>query len=300
MKSILNQFTFYHSPKWRWKIILLLCTILTLTSSANFAQETDQDEAISAEHSRNLGQKFGLAGALLGVFSVALAYMHQVKKVRHLNKELSAEKEKSDNLLLNILPASIAEELKSNGKATAKSHENVSVLFTDFKDFTKVAETLTASELVDELDECFKAFDAITEKYKIEKIKVIGDAYMAAGGLTNSENSATNTVNAALEMQECVKQRRLNGKAKFEMRIGIHTGHVTSGVVGSRKFQYDIWGDTVNIASRMESSGEVGKVNISAETFKLINNNKKFQFEQRGQVAAKNKGEIEMYFVVPR
>ncbi|MBL0137782.1 MAG: hypothetical protein IPP86_04530 [Bacteroidetes bacterium] len=214
--------------------------------------------------------------------------------------DLVAEKKKSDDLLLNILPEEVAEELKAKGSADAKQFQDVTVMFTDFKGFTQISEKLSPSELVSEIDYCFKAFDAIIGKHNIEKIKTIGDSYMCAGGLpvVNLTN-AVDVVSAALEIQEFMKQhllkRNREGKEPFEIRIGIHTGPVVAGIVGLKKFAYDIWGDTVNIASRMESSGEAGKVNISGSTWQLVNH--KFQCTQRGKIHAKNKGEIEMYFV---
>jgi adenylate cyclase len=256
------------------------------------------------ERSRNLGLNFGYIGALIGVICVALAFNYNVRKATRLNKELIAEKQKSENLLLNILPAEVALELKETGTASAKSIDDVSVLFTDFKDFTKIAEQLSAAELVEELNSCFKAFDIITEKYHIEKIKVIGDSYMAAGGLTGEKASALNTIMAALEMQEYIEKRKAQRQQMhlpvFSMRAGIHTGHVTAGVVGSKKFQYDIWGDTVNIASRMESSGEPGRVNISQTTYSIVQNNNDLIFENRGAIPAKNKDEITMYFAAAK
>lgn len=279
--------------------IFLICTF---SISFSFGQtENLEEENAAAERNRHLGEKFGLLGALMGIICVAGAYYYQTKKITRLNKELALEKDKSEKLLLNILPEDIAKELKDTGKTVAKSHTNISVLFTDFKDFTKISELLSPAELVNELDECFKAFDDITIKHGIEKIKVIGDAYMAAGGLTEIKNAVADTVHAALEMQEYIKNRKLyrtkNNQPAFTMRAGIHTGTVTAGVTGSRKFQYDIWGDTVNTASRMESSGEEGKVNISDATYQLIKNDQRFNFIHRGNVEAKNKGEMEMYFV---
>lgn len=211
------------------------------------------------------------------------------------NEIINNERKRSDDLLLNILPETIAEELKSHGFAKARKHESVSVLFSDFKGFTTIAEKLTPEELVAELDACFRGFDAIMDKYKIEKIKTIGDAYMAVGGLADENTShPTDVINAALEMQDFMDKRRKNQET-FEMRIGIHTGSVVSGVVGNRKFAYDIWGDAVNLAARMESSGQPGKVNISEDTSLLVNG--QFSLIPRGKVAAKNKGEVEMFFV---
>ncbi len=216
------------------------------------------------------------------------------------NKIIEKERERSDELLLNILPKPIAEELKEFGKAKARKYDQVTVLFSDFKNFTNISEQLSPEELVEELDKCFKAFDFILSQYEdIEKIKTIGDAYMCASGLTGRRGMPYNMIRAALEMQQFLneqKQEKMRlGKPFFEARIGIHTGSVVAGVVGVKKFAYDIWGDTVNIASRMEVNGEEGRVNISDTTHGLI----KYQFdcEYRGKVQAKNKGLIDMYYV---
>jgi len=202
------------------------------------------------------------------------------------------ERRKSERLLLNILPAETARELKKKGKASPRHCESVTVMFTDFKGFTNIAEKLSAEELVSELDFLFRKFDEIISQYPIEKIKTIGDAYMCAGGLpTANTTNAMDVVSAALEIQNWMTVQN----SKWNLRIGIHTGAVTAGVVGDKKFAYDIWGDTVNTASRMESSGEAGKINISGVTHQLIK--EQFNCEFRGKIPAKNKGEIEMYFV---
>jgi class 3 adenylate cyclase len=178
--------------------------------------------------------------------------------------------------------------------------DEVTVLFTDFKGFTQLSEKLTPKELVAEINECFSAFDYIMEKHGVEKIKTIGDAYMAAGGLpTANTTHAQDVVNAAIDiqtfMQEHKEKKLAANELFFEIRIGVHTGPVVAGIVGVKKFAYDIWGDTVNTASRMESSGEVGKVNISGTTYELVKD--KFTCVHRGKVQAKGKGEIDMYFV---
>ncbi len=229
--------------------------------------------------------------SLLLIFSgVFFVQRNKIKKGKKL----------SDELLLNILPHSIAEELKSKGNAESKLIDEVTVLFTDFKGFTQLSEQFTPQELVAEINECFSAFDQIMMKHNVEKIKTIGDSYMAAGGLPSSNNThAEDVIRAALEIQQFMADykiaREKAGKLFFEIRIGIHSGPVVAGIVGIRKFAYDIWGDTVNTASRMESSGEVGKVNVSESTYNLTQD--LFSYTYRGQIAAKGKGEISMYFV---
>lgn len=214
--------------------------------------------------------------------------------------KVEKQKKRSDDLLLNILPEEVAEELKTKGSAEAQFIDEVTVLFTDFKDFTLLSEKLTPKELVAEINDCFSAFDHIMQKYGVEKIKTIGDSYMAAGGLPITNTShALDVVNSALEIQKFILQRKAKreseGKLFFEIRIGVHSGPVVAGIVGVKKFSYDIWGDTVNTASRMESSGEVGQVNISGATYSLVKD--KFNCVYRGKIKAKGKGEIDMYFV---
>ncbi len=221
-------------------------------------------------------------------------------KVAERTKELSLEKDKSDELLLNVLPEQIAKELKANGFAAPKYFESVSVLFTDIKNFVTFSEKLTPDELLFELNECFSGFDQIMKEYGIEKIKTIGDSYMAASGIpVENQNHAIDMVAAAIELQKFMKvieaDRIKKGKPYFEIRIGIHSGPIVAGIVGLRKYTYDIWGDTVNLASRMESSGEAGRVNISNSTFEMVKNH--FVCSSRGKIIAKGKGEIDMYFV---
>lgn len=217
-----------------------------------------------------------------------------------LSRNLDLERKKSDKLLLNILPEKIAIELKRNDIVIPVKYDMVSVLFTDMAGFTKIAEKMKPEELLSELDHIFSVFDSIVKKHGVEKIKTIGDAYMAAGGIpvANTTN-AVDTVLCALEFQEYMKflraKKELEGKPFFELRMGIHTGSVVAGVIGHEKIAYDIWGDTVNTASRMESSGVVGEINISSATHALVK--EKFICEHRGKVSAKNKGEIDMYLV---
>jgi len=232
----------------------------------------------------------------------AVGLYRRIVFVRKAKKEIENEKDRSEKLLLNILPGEIAEELKEKGKADAKKYENVSILFTDFKEFTQFSEKLSAEDLVGEINTCFESFDAICKKYGIEKIKTIGDSYMAAGGLPiPSEDSVKKTVLAGIEMAQCMinlkQQRESEAKTTFEMRVGIHTGPVVAGIVGTTKFQYDIWGDTVNTASRMENTGVIGKVNISRATYELIKDDPAFKCHPRGKIGTKGKGDIDMWFV---
>jgi len=224
----------------------------------------------------------------------------QNNEIERQRDEIDYERKRSDNLLLNILPEETAEELKEKGSATPKQYELVSVLFTDFKGFTKIAEKLTPEELVAELDRCFLAFDKIIDANNLEKIKTIGDAYMCAGGIpVANKTNPVDVVYAGLKiksyMENLKAEREKLGQDFWELRIGIHTGHVVAGVVGKNKFAYDIWGDAVNTASRMESSGIPGKVNISGDTYKLVKDH--FKCSYRGKIEAKNKGEIDMYIV---
>jgi len=229
------------------------------------------------------------------------------EKVRLRTQEIEKQKQiieaakiQSDALLLNILPAEIADELKQFGKSYARKHEQVSVLFADIKGFTSIAEKLTPVKLVTQLDEVFGAFDNIIAKYGMEKIKTIGDAYMCASGLPLADNeNAIKSVKAALDMQQYIKEFAAGNKIQnlpvFEIRIGIHTGPLVAGVVGSKKFAYDIWGDAVNLASQMEQHSEAGKVNISGETYSLVKD--AFNCTHRGKIEAKSKGQVDMYFV---
>ncbi|MCB0776545.1 MAG: tetratricopeptide repeat protein [Chitinophagaceae bacterium] len=244
-------------------------------------------------------QKF-VRNSFIAGFAVVLLFASVFFRQRN---KISKEKHRSEELLLNILPAQTAEELKHTGKAQTRSFESITVLFTDFKNFTQASEELTPEELVEEINHCYSEFDRIISKYNIEKIKTIGDSYMCAGGLpVANDTHPADVVSAALEMiafiEKNKRERVEKGKQYFELRAGIHTGPVVAGIVGIKKFAYDIWGDTVNTASRMESSGDVGKLNISGTTYELVKT--KFNCIYRGKVEAKNKGLIDMYFVEGR
>ncbi len=271
------------------------------------AEQEKKDALAQKELQRQKLVRNGFIGGFAIVLVFAVVFLWQRKKIskekqisEDERKKSDAEKNRSEELLLNILPAEVAEELKSTGAAKAKTFSLVSVMFTDFKDFTSVSEKVSAELLVDEIHHCFSAFDAILQKYKIEKIKTIGDAYMCASGLpVLNYTHAEDIVNAAFEIRDFMAARKKEKESRreipFELRIGIHTGPVVAGIVGVKKFQYDIWGDTVNLAARMESSGEAGKVNISGSTYRLVKD--QFACTYRGKIQAKHKGEIDMYFV---
>jgi adenylate cyclase len=224
----------------------------------------------------------------------------QNQQIEAQKAEIDIERTRAEGLLLNILPDEVATELKQKGSATPQHYESVSVLFTDFQGFTRISATMNPTDVVRELNEFFLKFDEICERHKLEKIKTIGDSYMCAGGLPVANQShPTDTVAAAREMLKVVEQHNANlakaGKAPWNIRIGVHTGEVVAGVVGSKKFAYDIWGDTVNTASRMESNCPVGEINISEATYKLVS--QVFKCEYRGEVEVKNKGKMGMYLV---
>lgn len=264
-----------------------------------------QNLELENERSRYI---FMLLGALsLFVVLMALVFYLRFRAKKRLSNQLEEqnqllddERQRSDDLLLNILPAAIAHELKEKGTATAQKFNEASILFSDFKNFTKISERLSPEELVELIDNTFKAFDNIISHYEdIEKIKTIGDAYMCASGLVNRKTIPASLIKAAMEMQEYLAdtkmERMKTGEPYFEARIGIHTGPVVAGVVGLKKFGYDIWGDTVNIAARMEANCEVGHINISESTHGLVKYS--FDCQYRGKVHAKNKGMIDMYYV---
>lgn len=256
------------------------------------------NEQIAAAKEKDTRQVYFII-ALCVMLALLMLGLWGYRQKQKDNRIIAEEKRKSDELLLNILPHETAEELKQSGFAKARNFEMVTVMFTDFKGFTSYSERLTAEELVGEINEYFVAFDNIIQRYGIEKIKTIGDAYMAVGGLpTPKATHAEDVVNAALEIQEFAKRRKKEkGDRAFEVRIGIHSGPVVAGIVGIKKFAYDIWGDTVNIASRMEGCSVNGAVNVSAATYNLVKD--KFKCIPRGKIDAKGKGEMDMYFIVP-
>jgi adenylate cyclase len=239
---------------------------------------------------------FCLCGGALYSF---LKARKNAKVLAEKNRLIDAEKRRSDALLLNILPANIAEELKAQGSTNARYFEDVSVLFADFVNFTGIAERITPQQLVTDLDACFRAFDQIIVARGLEKIKTIGDAYLCAGGLQGNNNQVLQMVHAARDMQQWLsdwnREREARGLPLYRARIGIHRGAVVAGVVGAQKFAFDIWGDTVNIAARVEQAGEAGKINLSGAAHEALQNQIACDF--RGKIPVKNRGEIDMFFV---
>jgi len=238
--------------------------------------------------------------SILSLYKLIKEMARQAEELETQKQTLEVAVKRTDELLNNIFPFEIAEQLKYKGKADAKKYRMVSILFTDFKGFTSISTKLPPEEIIKELSIFFEKFDEITERHYIEKIKTIGDAYMCVGGLPlRNKSNPIDTVLAALQIQKFTngynKLRIESNLDPWPLRLGIHTGKVIAGVIGKKKFTYDIWGDAVNTAARMESSGEIEKVNISGETFEHIQ--KYFDCTYRGKIPAKNKGDIDMYFV---
>jgi len=258
---------------------------------------SQKEEIIDIKDASNRRMMYAIIGTIIALILMALSLLKSIQ----INKQLNEEKAHSEELLLNILPANIAEEIKANGKVNTREYENSTVLFSDFLGFSQIAKKVSAAELVDDLNTCFTAFDKMAEKYGVEKIKTIGDAYMCIGGIPEPhENSALNVVKMGIEMQSFLEQwnqeREIEGKPALHARIGIHTGKVAAGVVGFNKFCYDVWGDTVNVASRMESNGIVNKVNLSETTARLLQD--QYQFHSRGEIEIKNMGAVRMYYII--
>ncbi len=212
------------------------------------------------------------------------------------NSEIERQRRVSESLLLNILPASVAAELAARGEVAPRYFEDVTILFTDFVGFTLATEKLAADEVVGVLHGYFKSFDEIAERYGLEKLKTIGDSYFCAGGLPiRTPSHPVDATLAAFEMIRAVEERVLPDGTRWRIRIGIHTGPVIAGVVGTKKFAFDVWGDTVNRASRMESGGSPNRINVSSEMHRRIKDF--FRMEDRGRLMTKDKAELEMFLV---
>lgn len=290
----LTALLFYDIRKARLWITIIIACIFGIAffdnDLASFGHPISRTSAVML-------LSMNLIGPITAIYFGMQYFVHTLTKN---SKLLTEEKAKSDRLLLNILPRKVAEELKITGSASPTKFTSSTVLFTDFTDFTKISELLTPEELINELDTCFKCFDDIVSAHGLEKIKTVGDAYLCAAGIpADIERGACQAVLAALKMAEYInevkEQRTKVGKPFWGVRIGLHSGEVVAGIVGKDKFAYDIWGDAVNVASRMESSGEEGKVNISGVTYNLVQDY--FDCVYRGKIHAKNKGQIDMYFV---
>jgi class 3 adenylate cyclase len=284
----------------RKKIKSVLCIPFINQSKISgiiYLSHSQMTEAFKVEH---ISLMRLMAGQIGTIIENALLYEQMENLVKERTRQLEHEKLKSDNLLLNILPKEVANELKETGKASARLYESVSVMFIDIKSFTTIAQDMTPDELVKNLDRLFSGFDSIVTDLNLEKIKTIGDAYMVAGGIpVPAEHHLLKMLEAAFLIHEFIREQNIaktsSGEPAFEVRIGIHIGPVVAGVVGDRKFAYDIWGDTVNIASRMEQNSEPGKVNVSERVFEQIS--ERYDCEYRGQIPVKNKGNMKMYFV---
>lgn len=238
-------------------------------------------------------------------FSISLGYAYeknhriafiQQQTIQQQKIIIEQEKDKSEKLLLNILPFKVAQELKNAGRAKPKRYDNVTILFSDFQGFTELVASISPIKLEQELNDIFSTFDDIMDNEGIEKIKTIGDAYLAASGLPEeTPDHAQKCILAAKSMIDFLNQRNTRNQIKWKMRIGIHSGPIVAGVVGKKKFAYDLFGDTINTASRIETAGESGRINISTSTYELIKD--EFECIHRGKIPAKGKGVIDMYFV---
>lgn len=257
------------------------------------------------EKEQEIQQKTTVAAQRIGLllFVISLLILAGLLYTRRTNKRLGqqklkieAEQEKSESLLLNILPLSIAQELKERGKTTPRKYESVSIFFSDFVNFTGISAQCTPEQIIAELNDCFMGFDAIMEAEGVEKIQTIGDGYLAVGGLPDeAPDHAVRCVTAAKKIIAFLEERNQHKAIKWRVRIGIHSGAITAGVVGTKKFAYNIFGDAVNTASRLETASEQGRINVSADTYELIKDH--FECEYRGKISAKGKGDLDMYFV---
>lgn len=298
-KSALHYFEFYHQKRDSFTDLDISSRVLELQSEFDFdkrnahlmAEQKVRETALEAEIREQKNKR-------LFYLILAAVLMISILLIIRSYRQVSRQRELSDELLLNILPRETATELKTFGKAIPKKHEHVAIMFCDIRDFTVISEKLAPEVLVEWLDTYFREFDLIISRFGMEKIKTIGDAYMCVSGLHGQNaNPSESAVSAALEILQVASKLspQMTGSQPFEFRIGIHTGPVVSGVVGLHKYAYDIWGDSVNIAARMEQNSQPGRVNITGSTYFEVKD--QFECEFRGLINAKNKGNIEMYFV---
>lgn len=270
-------------------------------------QQAQEREANNAQLLQEKSRDTRILGALLAGFLLTLTVLYYARQranrriageLAEKNAMIEEKRRRSEQLLLNILPPAVAAELTVRNKVAARRYERATVMFIDFVGFTRTAEKLEPEELVAELDFCFSKFDDMIGRNRIEKIKTVGDAYICASGLSDRNERPADMIRVALQIQEFLqklKEKRLaEGRPFFEARIGIHFGPVVAGVVGTKKFAYDIWGDAVNTAARMEEACQAGRVNVSGAAQAEVKD--AFEWEYRGKIATKNKVEMDMYY----
>lgn len=287
-----NEYTFNYLPPTGRALEMLFFSFALANKINILQQESDNQkkEIITYLEEKELIQKN---------ISIELEkkVTERTQEVLNQKEIIEEERKKSEELLLNILPEASIKELKETGKSTPRNHEMVSIIFVDFKGFTMTAASIPSDQLINELNEIFYRFDEIIEQNKIEKIKTIGDAYLAVSGLFDNERDhALRAVKAAIEIHQFLENRNGQTEIEWNVRVGIHSGSVVSGIVGKKKFAFDIWGDAVNVASRLETASEINQINVSAATYDLIKDN--YLGIYRGKIEAKGKGEIDMYYIL--
>ncbi|MCB1455368.1 MAG: adenylate/guanylate cyclase domain-containing protein, partial [Nitratireductor sp.] len=242
-------------------------------------------------------QKISLFGSSILIFG---ALYYALRLAEHAEDKLAIEYERSEFLLQNLMPGSVAARLKDRpNEIIADSFDSVTILFADIVGFTPRANRFTPAEVVQFLNRIFSEFDKLAEKHRLEKIKMIGDAYMVAGGLPDPRDGHADAVaEMALDMRNVTEELSDKLGERIEVRIGIHTGPAVAGVIGTRKMFYDVWGDTVNTASRMESHGSAGRIQVTSEAYEQLQD--RYRFEPRGTVDVKGKGEMELYYLLER
>lgn len=274
-------------------ILHLRQDLITAGESLSKDKNNPNFYSLSVKRQDELGEVMEAFNSMFNRVSTEIA---QRKKAEEILRE---EQKKSEKLLLNILPQPIAERLKQKQSCIADGFKEVTILFADIVGFTQLSARVSPEKLVNLLNEIFSKFDELTERHNLEKIKTIGDAYMVASGLPNPcANHAAAIAEMALDMQEEVTKFSNKYGEDLKIRIGINTGPVVAGVIGTKKFIYDLWGDAVNIASRMESHGVAGSIQVSAETYKLLQDN--YLFQERGVISIKGKGEMSTYLLISR
>ena len=300
--DFLNAYSHYKEHIVHRDLVKNIETVAQMADQRTDFEVAQKQIEVDLSEQKRENQRILVIATIIALFLIALLAIGQFRRIVFIRKTkqiIENERDKSDRLLLNILPEETAEELKRNGMVTAKKYEQATVLFTDFKGFTSYSEALSPEALVETIGFYFSEFDRIIEQHNLEKIKTIGDAYMCAGGLHDDTNThATRMVQAALEIVHFVENTKndINKNAlSFDIRVGINSGPVVAGVVGTKKFAYDIWGDTVNVAARMETMSEPGRINISETTYELVKD--RWDCTYRGEIKVKNRGLLKMYFV---